>query len=145
MRLIRYLIAAAMSTAAASSVTGTIQVFGHDDTLAHLAVVPRGTAWRATRAGGFILGGLLVAPVVALLPPHVAWAMGSVLTGLFFGARKWSERHTLMELSGTCPRCGATIHIGSPTRLRNPWAVSCEECNHAATVTVDPAALPKPS
>lgn len=134
-----------MPTASASPVTGKLRVFGHDDTVAHLAVVPRGTSWRATRAGGFILGGLLAAPVVALLPPHVAWAMGSVLTGLFFGIRKWSEKHTLMQLSGACPRCGAEIQIGSPTRLRNPWTVSCEACNHAATVTVDPGALPEPS
>ena len=133
-----------MPTAPASPVSGTLQVFGHDDTVARLAVVPRGTGWRAARAGGFILGGVLAAPVVALLPPHVAWAMGSVLTGLFFGLRKWSEKHTLMELSGPCPRCGADIHIGSPTRLRNPWNVSCEACNHAATVTVDPGTLPEP-
>ena len=134
-----------MSSASASSVAGTLRVFGHDDTVAQLAVLPRGTAWRATRAGGFILGGLLAAPVVALLPPHVAWAMGSVLTGLFFGIRKWSERHTLVELSGPCPRCGATIRIGSPTRLRNPWNVTCDACRHAATVTVEPGDLPTPS
>lgn len=134
-----------MPSDSSSSVTGTLRVFGHDDTEARLAVIPRGTAWRATRAGGFILGGVLAAPVVALLPPHVAWAMAAVLTGLFLGLRKWAERHTLVELTGPCPRCGATIHIGSPTRLRNPWNVSCEACRHAATVTVDPDALPRPS
>jgi hypothetical protein len=134
-----------MSASAASSVSGTLQVFGHEDTTAELKVVPRGAGWRATRAGGFILGGLLAAPVVALLPPHVAWAMAAVLTGLFFGLRKWAERHTLMELSGPCPRCGATIHVGSATRLRNPWTVSCESCRHAATLTVASEELPEPA
>ena len=133
-----------MSASSANSVSGTFQVFGHEDTRADLQVIPRGTGWRAARAGGFILGGLLAAPVVALLPPHVAWAMASVLTGLFFGLRKWSERHTLTELSGPCPRCGSSIRIDSPTRLRTPWSVSCEACHHAATLTVAPGELPKP-
>ena len=133
-----------MSPPSSSTVPGTLRVFGHDDTVAELHVLPRGTAWRASRAGGFIIAGLLAAPVVALLPPHVAWAMAAVLTGLFFGLRKWGERHTLLELSGPCPRCGSTIRLGSPTRLRNPWNLSCESCRHAATLTVEPERLPEP-
>lgn len=134
-----------MSTDSPTTVQGTFRVFGHDDTVAELEVLPRSTAWRGTRAGGFILAGVLAAPVVALLPPHVAWAMAAVLTGLFFGLRKWSERHTLMELTGPCPRCGSTIRIESPTRLRNPWTVTCDSCRHSATLTVDGATLPEPS
>jgi hypothetical protein len=128
-----------------TSVSGTLQVFGHEDTTAELRVIPRGTAWRAARAGAFVLGGLVLAPVVFILPPHVAWASAAVLTGVFLGYRKWLERHTLVELSGPCPRCGTTIRIESATRLRNPWSVSCEACRHSATLTVSSDELPRPA
>lgn len=120
---------------------GTLSVFGHDDTGARVTVLPRSTGWRAVRAGGLVLAGLLAAPVVALLPPHVAWAMGAALTGIFLGARKWAERYTAVSLEGPCPRCAAPLGLGGATRLRNPWTVDCEECHHGITLTIPEEAL----
>ncbi|MEJ2538572.1 MAG: hypothetical protein P8188_01095 [Gemmatimonadota bacterium] len=131
-----------MSQTTTTPVEGTLTVFGHEDTRAELEVIPRSTGWRLARAGGFILGGLVAAPVVALLPPHAAWALGAAGTGVFFGLRKWSERYTLVSLEGPCPRCGAPIRITSPTRLRSSWNISCDACHHAATLDVPDAALP---
>lgn len=124
------------------TVQARLTVFGHPATDATLSVLPRSTGWRAARAGALTGGGLILAPVVAILPPHVAWALASAVTGSVLGWTKWQERYTLTELSGKCPRCGEPISITSPTRLRSPWTVSCDACHHPATLEVDSSALP---
>lgn len=123
------------------NVTGTLSVFGHEDTEAHLRLLPRSTGWRATRAGAFTLGGVALAPLVALVPPHAAWALASVGTGVALGIRKWKERFTLLRLRAPCPRCGQEIRRDSPARLRTPETVTCEACHHSASLVVDPEAL----
>lgn len=122
-------------------VQGTVTLFGYDETDATATVLPRSVGWRALRAGAFVAGGLLLAPVVALLPPHVAWALAAAVTGMVLGARKWAERFTLLSLEGRCPRCGEPLAVGRPTRLRNPWTLDCEACHHAVTLTVPGRAL----
>lgn len=131
----------ATTSPASRDVTGTLRVFGHEDTEAHLRLLPRSAKWRATRAGAFILGGVVLAPLVALIPPHAAWALASVGTGVALGVRKWKERFTLLRLRATCPRCGEEILRDSPARLRTPETVTCEACNHSASLAVDPEAL----
>jgi len=131
-----------MSDSQPVQVTGTLRVFGSEDTTAQLRLVSRSAGWRAVRALGFILAGIALAPVVVLLPPHVVWASAAVGTGIFFGIRKWTERHTVLGMEGRCPNCGETIAVTSSTRLRNPWTVSCDHCHHAATLEVQPEDLP---
>lgn len=125
-------------------VPGTLRIFGHDDTVARLVVLRRGMAWRGLRAGGLLLAGLVAAPVVALIPPHAAWALAAVITGLVLGGRKWAERFTLLSLEGPCPRCGSTIRVAGPTRLKNPDTVDCEGCHHGSTLTVPQESLARP-
>lgn len=125
----------------AVKIQGTLQTFGHEATEAHAEVVARSVGWRATRAGAFLIGGLGLAPVVAVLPPHVAWALGSAVTGFVLGARKWAERFSLLSLEGACPRCGAVLHVDGPVRLRNRGSLSCETCHHAATLVFPEGAL----
>lgn len=133
-----------MADSLSTQVPGTLRVFGSEDTSARLRVRPRSTGWRAGRALLFVIGGVVVAPVAFLLPPHVVWASAAVGTGLFLGLRKWAERYTLLEMEGPCPNCGEPIGLSSATRLRNPWNVSCEHCHRAATLTVREEDLPEP-
>ena len=107
-------------------------------------MVARSVGWRGARAGLFFLGGVVLSPLVALIPPHAAWALASVVTGIVLGGRKWAERHTLFSLSGVCPRCGAAVQVEGPMRFRNGSTVDCASCHHGATLTVDAAALPAP-
>ncbi|HSG48302.1 MAG TPA: hypothetical protein VLA43_10850 [Longimicrobiales bacterium] len=130
-----------MTPPASTTVTGSLNVFGYGETRATLRVLPRSRGWRALRSGALTLGGLVAAPVVALIPPHAAWALGAAVTGAVLGARKWGERFTLLSLRGSCPRCGAPLTLDRPGPLRNPATVDCEACHHAATLTIPAESL----
>ena len=109
--------------------------------MVRLKLLPRSTAWRASRAGILTAAGILAAPVVFLLPPHAVWGMGSVITGLVLGGRKWAERYTLLELETQCPRCGHAVAVKGPTRFRNGSNLSCDGCHHSASLQVPESAL----
>ncbi len=112
------------------------RIFGFEPSPLTLTVRPRSTAWRATRLGAFAGAGLLASPVVALAPPHVAWALASVLTGGFLGWRKWVERFTLLEVSGHCPKCDTLQELGSPIRLQRRFVLGCPGCQHDVQVVL---------
>lgn len=126
-----------------TDVTARLRVFGSPETPARARVVPRSVSWRLLRAGGLAAAGVVAAPVVALIPPHAAWAMGSVVTGLVLAARRWAERWTVLALEGRCPRCGEPMILHRPTRLRSAWSVGCDACHHAAVVEVDLPSSPR--
>ena len=126
-----------MSSPTGHAVLARASVFGFDPTPLRLTVESRSTAWRATRAAAFVGGGLVLAPVVALAPPHVAWAMGSVLTGGFLGWRKWVERFTLVAVEGDCPKCGDALTLDGATRLRARSTLPCPGCHHDLQVILD--------
>lgn len=117
-----------------NEIQGHLRIFGYPDTPAPASVLPRSVGWRAARAGARVLAGLVAAPLAALIPPHAAWALGAAATGLVLGARKWSERRTLVSLAGACPRCGAPITLDRPVRLRDPFPIDCTACHHSASL-----------
>jgi len=116
--------------------TGRLEVFGHDPACARAVVIERPGSWRATRAllSGII--GLGAAPLVFFIPPHVPWALGSVLAGAWFARRFATEARTLVSLEGSCPRCGAPITISRPTPLHSPHMLSCGKCMQGVMLTV---------
>ncbi|UCC25968.1 MAG: hypothetical protein JSU98_02490 [Gemmatimonadales bacterium] len=123
-------------------IRGTLRVFGYPETPAEVVILRRSVPWRGVRAGAFGLGGLVVAPVVALIPPHAAWALAAVVTGLVLGGLKWAERYTLLTLSSRCPRCGAPVEVQGPTRLKGRLMVDCEGCHHGSTLTLPADSFP---
>ena len=125
-------------------VTGSLRVFGYAETEAVLGVIARSAGWRGLRAGALGLGGLMAAPLLAVVPPHAPWALGAAGTGLALGLRKWTERFTLVSLRGACPRCGGNISVDRAGRLRNPAPVDCPACHHAVTLAISPEELPPP-
>ena len=117
-------------------------MFGHDPRPATLSLVPRSTAWRATRAARFAVIGAVLAPVVAILPPHAPWAVAAGAGGAVLALRKWRERYTLVALDGECPRCDRELATEGVGPLREPHRVSCEGCGNPVEVRVEASALP---
>jgi len=123
--------------------SGTLSLFGFPARGAVLQVLPRSTAWRGTRASAFFGGGLLMAPILGVLPPHAPWVAGALGLGGFFGIRKWRERFTLMSFHGECPKCGGALGLRKGIPLRAELSVPCEGCHHDSRLSVAlPPALP---
>ena len=125
------------------SVSATAHVFGHDPVTVRLTLVPRSPGWRASRAARYLVGGAVLAPLVAIVPPHAPWAVGAGAGGLVLGLRKWGERFTLTAVDGLCPRCGAPLPFGGATPLKTPHSLGCEECGNPVILRIDPAELPE--
>ncbi len=117
-------------------VEGTLSLFGFPDTPAELAVLPRSAGWRLGRSSAFIGTGLVLAPLVGLIPPHAPWVLAVLGTGGLMGIRKWKERFTILSLQGECPKCGGPLSLKSGTPLRSVMTVPCSGCNHDSRLTV---------
>ena len=125
------------SSPAGVSVPARITIFGFDDVPADARIEGRSVGWRARRAAIALAAGLIVAPLVALVPPHAPWALGALGIGLLTARRRWAEEHTLHFLEGACPRCGEGITLSRPARLRHPHAASCPSCQYELAISVD--------
>lgn len=121
----------------ASSRSGRLRLFGHEATPATVRLLARSRRWRTLRALRVAGVGLLVAPLVTLVPPHAPWALGAVVGTLFLARRRFGETHTLVDMGGPCPHCGEDVAIQAPTRLRRPHPVACEACHHEVTLHLD--------
>jgi len=116
---------------------GTISLFGFPSTPAHLDVRSRSKSWRVSWCSVFMGGGVLLAPVVGLVPPHAPWMMGALGIGGFLGLRKWRERFTVLAFQGFCPKCGGPLSLPSGTPLRPVMTLPCSGCNHDSRLMVD--------
>jgi len=116
--------------------SGTLNLFGFPAEAAILDVVPRSLAWRGRRSAAFLAIGLILAPILGVVPPHAPWALGALAFGGFFGLRKWKERFTLFALRGLCPKCGGTMKVKKGTPLRTNLSVPCDGCHHDARLEV---------
>jgi len=112
-------------------------LFGHAPTEAAAAVIERSGKWRLGRAALAAALTLIVAPLVALIPPHAPWAVAALGIGATITRRRWLEQHTLQSMSGNCPRCATPLSVERPTRLRRPHAISCETCHHEPQLKLD--------
>lgn len=118
-------------------VPARITLFGFDLVPATARIEPRSVGWRARRTALALVTGLIVAPAVALVPPHAPWVIAALGISLFMAQRRWSEAHTLHFLKGDCPRCGEDVSLSRPVRLRHPHAMSCPACQHELAISVD--------
>jgi len=125
---------------ASLEVGGRISLFGYDPTPATLRLRPRSRSWRVGGSVRTMALALLAAPVVGLIPPHAPWVLGALAGGGFLARRRWTERFTVLEVEGTCPRCGEPVKA-TRGRLRSPHPVLCESCHYEASVDVPPEAL----
>ena len=116
-----------------------ITLFGFTATPARVRVASRPRSWRLTRALFIALGTLGITPLVALVPPHIPWAVLSLGTGSFLAVRRLRERTTLLAMEGSCPRCAAPQTLGEPMRLRAPHRFPCPACHHELELEVERA------
>jgi MYXO-CTERM domain-containing protein len=122
------------------SVPGQAVLFGFPPTEVEAEVIPRTRRWRLSGAVRAVLVSLVVAPVVAVVPPHAPWALGALGAGAFFGRRRWMETHTLRSIHGACPKCGQPFRARS-SRLRTPHPLQCEGCHHVSELRLSVDAL----
>jgi hypothetical protein len=104
-----------------------VEVFGFAPTVAEIEAIARPVSWRATRALLAAGIGLGAAPVVAIVPPHLPWALGSLIGGAVIARKRATERYTLRSLDAKCPRCGEPLSTG-PGRLAATRALHCDKC-----------------
>ena len=115
-------------------------LFGFEPTPAHARIAARSRAWRIGGAARTFGVFAVVAPFVAIIPPHAVWLIGALATGGFLARRRFIERFTLLSLDGTCPKCGAPLEIKSG-RLKEPHPLPCETCHHESTLRVPAGTL----
>jgi hypothetical protein len=111
------------------TVQGEAVVFGFPNTPVELSVRRRAVSWRAGGAAQTLAFFVVVAPFVALVPPHAPWAIGALAAGGILARRRWGERFTLERIEGSCPKCCAPLAVKAG-RLKLPHPVSCDACHH---------------
>jgi len=116
--------------------SGRLEAFGLAPSPVTLHAIARPVSWRATRALLAAGIGLGIAPVVALVPPHVPWVLGSLIGGGVIAQRRWTEHYTLRSMEAKCPSCGAVVG-GEPGRLTASRAVQCPACGKLLMLYVD--------
>lgn len=115
-------------------------LFGFDDTPVRATIMARSRAWRVGGAARTFAVFVVVAPFVAIFPPHAVWPIGALLTGAALARRRYIERFTLVKVDGPCPKCGAPLSVKAG-RLELPHAVPCEGCKHEPSLRVPDEAL----
>ena len=108
-------------------------LFGFDPAPVEVTLRQRNRAWRVGGAARTFGISVVVAPFVALLPPHAVWPIGALAVGGFLARRRLSERFTLLALEGACPKCGERIRT-KRGRLRRPHPLPCDHCHHESTL-----------
>jgi len=106
---------------------GRVEAFGFAPTEAEIDAIARPVSWRATRALLAAGIGLGAAPVVALVPPHIPWALGSLIGGAVIARKRATEHYTLSAFAGKCPRCGEPLATETG-RLTGTRALHCDPC-----------------
>lgn len=107
---------------------GRAVLFGFPATRVRVTLRRRSRGWRVGGAARTVGVSVLVAPVVALLPPHAIWPIGALVAGGVLAHRRFNERFTLLELEGACPKCEAQLHVKGG-RLRQPHPLPCDVCH----------------
>ena len=113
-----------------------ITLFGFEPAVATVRIEARSRIWRLRRTLLAFGMGLVIAPFVALVPPHAPWAIGALALGALAARRRWTEHHSLLAVDGSCPGCGDRITLGSVGRLRHPHPLTCESCHHELALDV---------
>lgn len=83
---------------------------------------------------------VVVAPFVAVVPPHAPWLIGALSLGAILARRRWTERFTLVGFEGRCPKCAGEFHIKAG-RLRRPHGLACETCHHQSRLQLPDGVL----
>ena len=86
------------------SANAEASLFGFDPSPLKVTILPRSRAWRVGGAARTFGVSAVIAPFVAIFPPHAVWPIGALMTGGFLARRRYVERFTLTSLEGGCPK-----------------------------------------
>ncbi|MHB1169252.1 MAG: hypothetical protein ACYC28_08220 [Longimicrobiales bacterium] len=111
--------------------------FGAQPTAARVELLERPFSWRVTRALIAAGIGLGIAPLAAIIPPHIPWAGAALIGGGVIARGRWVEHHTLARIEGTCPRCGGEIEMTPDRRLKSPESITCGNCGETVLLEID--------
>lgn len=109
------------------------ELFGFPPAPVRVAIKPRTRAWRVGGAARTMAITLVVAPAVAIVPPHAPWLIGAFVGGSILARRRFTERFTLIRVEGECPKCSDAIHVKTG-RLKEPHPLPCEGCHHQSSL-----------
>lgn len=115
-------------------------VFGFDDQPVRARIIERGRGWRVGGAARTFAVFVVIAPLVAVFPPHAVWFVGALSAGAVLARRRYVERFTLVSVEGRCPKCGAALSV-KKSRLKRPHPLPCEGCNHEPALRVPDGAM----
>ena len=73
---------------------GEVTLFGFDSVPAQAGITPRSRAWRVGGALRTMAIFVVIAPFVAIIPPHAVWFIGALLAGAFLARKRYIERFT---------------------------------------------------
>jgi len=121
-------------------VNAEVTIFGFDPASVEAVIIPRSRAWRVGGAARTMGVSVVVAPVVAIIPPHAVWLMGALMTGAFLARKRYVERFTLVSVAGACPKCGNEITIKA-MRLHTPHQLPCDGCHHGSLLRLPAGTL----
>ena len=120
-----------------------LQVFGAAPTRAIAVLVSQNPGQRLARA----LGGLIAcwaAAIVSIFIPlaHFILVPGFLVLGVTWAVVRGRERERLLQLRGTCPRCGRDGDLGRGGRQGGQLWVTCPGCRNRLLVTIEPLESP---
>lgn len=119
---------------------GHAVLFGFPPSTVQLRIIRRSRGWRVGGAARTFGVSVVLAPVVALLPPHAIWPIGALITGAVLSRRRLKERFTLVSLEGGCPKCAKPLEVRRG-RLLFPHPLPCEGCHHQGSLKLDEGTL----
>jgi hypothetical protein len=122
------------------TVQGAAALFGFQPSPVEVTLRRRARSWRVGGAARTMGVAVVVAPVVAIVPPHAPWLIGVLAVGGILARRRLHEHFTVTAVRGACPKCEAQISSGAG-RLRTPHPLPCEACHHDATLRLPEDAL----
>ena len=126
------------------TVEGRATLFGFEDSPVKAWIIARSRAWRVGGAVRTFAVFAVIAPLVAVFPPHAVWLIGALALGAFLARRRYVERFTLVRVEGACPRCGTALSV-KKGRLHRPHPLPCEGCNHEPNLKLPDGALARPA
>lgn len=114
-----------------------LTLFGSRPTDARVEVLFRPRAWRIGRALLSLGIAWALMPVLALVPPHIPWAVLAFCAGIYLAVQRWTETYTLNTFTGECPECAEPQTIESPKKLKMPYVITCGSCRRELLLEVD--------
>ena len=118
------------------SAAARLSLRAHEPRPAVLEVVYRPPKERIVRATLSLLGCWALAPLVAIVPPHIPWALLAFASGIYLAVRQWTGEYVVKRFEGACPRCESPLPLPPGSRIKLPHRMVCYQCHHEPVLEV---------